>query len=468
MLRKYIGNKEFYRRVIIITLPILIQNVITNFVSFIDNMMVGQIGTEQMSGVAIVNQLIFVFNLCVFGGVSGAGIFTAQFFGKGDNKGVRDTFRAKIAIVSVISVAFVVGFYFFGTELISLFLHEGEDALDLNAALKFGERYLLIMLIQIPLFALSQAYSGTLREIGYTVLPMVSGVVAVVVNVGLNYALIFGKLGFPELGIEGAAIATVIARFFETFIVMIWTHTHRKKYKFIKGAYRSLKIPGALLLNIFKKGFPLMLNEVLWALGMTMLAQCYSVRGLEAVSAQNIASTVSNVFFCGFFAFGSAISIIVGQHLGAGDLERAVDEDRKLIFGAVVVCFFIGGLMAALSSLFPQIYNTTDTVKSIATSMLLISSMLMPVNAFVHTAYFTLRCGGKTLVTFLFDSMFVWCVATPVAFVLSRFTDMNVVMLYAIVQGLDIIKCVVGYILVRKRVWVNDLVGGDKTAKAEA
>lgn len=468
MLRKYIGNKEFYRRVIIITLPILIQNVITNFVSFIDNMMVGQIGTEQMSGVAIVNQLIFVFNLCVFGGVSGAGIFTAQFFGKGDNKGVRDTFRAKIAIVSVIFVAFVVGFYFFGTELISLFLHEGEDALDLNAALKFGERYLLIMLIQIPLFALSQAYSGTLREIGYTVLPMVSGVVAVVVNVGLNYALIFGKLGFPELGIEGAAIATVIARFFETFIVMIWTHTHRKKYKFIKGAYRSLKIPGALLLNIFKKGFPLMLNEVLWALGMTMLAQCYSVRGLEAVSAQNIASTVSNVFFCGFFAFGSAISIIVGQHLGAGDLELAVDEDRKLIFGAVVVCFFIGGLMAALSSLFPQIYNTTDTVKSIATSMLLISSMLMPVNAFVHTAYFTLRCGGKTLVTFLFDSMFVWCVATPAAFVLSRFTDMNVVMLYAIVQGLDIIKCVVGYILVRKRVWVNDLVGGDKTAKAEA
>ncbi|MDO5123367.1 MAG: MATE family efflux transporter [Eubacteriales bacterium] len=457
-LRKYIGDKTFYKKMLVITLPILVQNVITNFVSLIDNIMVGQIGTEQMSGVAIVNQLMFVFNLCIFGGVSGAGIFTAQYHGKGDRKGVRDTFRAKLIIVAVISLVCILAFALFDSELISLFLHKGEDNLDLAATLGYGKSYLMIMLLQIPLFALSQAYSGTLRETGSTVLPMTAGVVAVFVNVSLNWVLIFGNLGAPKLGIEGAAVATVIARFTETFIVMFATHINTKKYLFAKGLYRSLRIPKVLIKDIVKKGFPLMLNEILWALGTTMLVQCYSLRGLEVISAQNISSTVSNLFFCSFFAFGSAISIIVGQLLGAGELERAKDEDRKIIFTTVVVCVVVGGVMAALSPLIPDIYNTTDTVKSIATSMLLISSAMIPVHGFVHTCYFTLRCGGKTMVTFLFDSVYVWTVCVPVAFILARFTVLPIIPLFAIVQSVDIIKCVVGYVLVKKGVWVNNLV----------
>ena len=231
-MRKFIGDKAFYKKMLIITLPILVQNVITNFVSLIDNMMVGQIGTEQMSGVAIVNQLLFVFNLCIFGGISGAGIFTAQYHGKGDHKGVRDTFRVKLIIVSFISLVFILGLIFFSDRLISLFLHEGEDNLDLAATLEYGKKYLVIMIFQVPLFALSQAYAGTLRETGSTVLPMTAGLVAVVVNVTLNWVLIFGNLGAPKLGIEGAAIATVIARAVETLVIMIVTHVNSKKHKF--------------------------------------------------------------------------------------------------------------------------------------------------------------------------------------------------------------------------------------------
>ncbi|MGN0452274.1 MAG: MATE family efflux transporter [Ruminococcus sp.] len=457
-IKKYIGDKAFYKKMLIITLPILVQNVITNFVSLIDNILVGQIGTEQMSGVAIVNQLIFVFNLCIFGGISGAGIFTAQYHGKGDHKGVRDTLRAKLIIVAFVSVVFVVGFLLCGDRLISMFLHKGEDNLDLNATLQYGKEYLLIMLLEIPLFALSQAYSGTLRETGSTVLPMTAGIAAVFINLGLNWVLIFGNLGAPALGVQGAAIATVIARFGETAIVMIATHINSSKHKFIRGTYRSFLIPKELVKNIALKGLPLMLNEVLWAVGTTALVQCYSTRGLEVVSAQNICSTISNLFFCAFFAFGSAISIIVGQLLGAGELERAKDEDRKIIFTSVVVCVFVGGFMALLSPVIPQVYNTTDSVKAIATTMLFISSVMIPFNGFTHTAYFTLRSGGKTLVTFLFDSGFVWTVSIPAAFVLSRFTDMPIIPLYATMQGLEIIKCVVGFILVKKGVWVNNLV----------
>ncbi len=458
VLKKFIGDKAFYKKMLVITLPILVQNVITNFVSLIDNIMVGQIGTEQMSGVAIVNQLLFVFNLCIFGGISGAGIFTAQYHGKGDHKGVRDTFRAKIIIVSVISVIFILGLIFFDEQLISLFLHEGEDNLNLAATLEYGKKYLGIMLFQIPLFAFSQAYAGTLRETGSTVLPMTAGLVAVVVNVSLNWVLIFGNLGAPKLGIEGAAIATVIARCVETLIITIATHVNSEKHKFIKGLYRSMRISKVLIKDIAVKGFPLMLNEILWSLGTTMLVQCYSVRGLEVISAQNISSTVSNLFFCSFFAFGSAISIIVGNLLGAGELQRAKDEDRKIIFTTVIVCIVVGGAMALLSPLIPQIYNTTDTVKHIATSMLFITSIMIPFHGFIHTCYFTLRCGGKTLITFFFDSVYVWVVCVPVAFILARFTDLTIIPLFAIVQSVDIIKCVIGLILVKKGVWVNNLV----------
>lgn len=458
MLSKFIGDKAFYKKVAKIATPILIQNVITNFVSLLDNIMVGQIGTESMSGVAIVNQLIFVFNLFIFGGISGAGIFTAQFYGKNDHKGVRDTFRAKLYIVTAAVIIFFIIFMVGGEQLIELFLHEGEEALDLSATLDYGKRYLNIMLIQFIPFAIMQAYAGTLRETGETMLPMTAGIIAVFVNLIFNYILIFGKFGAPALGVEGAAIATVIARFVECIIVIAWTHYHKEKNPFIVGAYRSLKIPKDLIAKIVKMGTPLLLNEVLWSAGMTVLNQCYSLRGLEAVSAVNISSTVSNLFFCAFFSMGSAVSIIVGQLLGAGELEKAIDEDRKLIAFSVVLCTVTGIVMAIISPFIPEIYNTTDLVKSLAVELLLINAAFMPVQAFVNTCYFTLRSGGKTIITFIFDSAYVWSICIPLAFVLSRFTDLPLVQMFLAVQALDIIKCIIGFFLVKNKSWVNNLV----------
>ncbi len=456
--KKLIGDRHFYKKVAIIALPVLVQNIITNFVSLVDNIMVGQIGTEQMSGVAIVNQLIFVFNICIFGGISGAGIFTAQYFGKGDNKGVRDTFRAKLIICLSVTLIALGILIFFHKELISLFLHQSDDGLDLISTLEYAKSYIYIMLLGLLPFAITQAYSGTLRETGQTVVPMCAGVAAFVINVSLNYVLIFGKLGFPVLGVQGAAIATVIARYAECLVVVLWAHLNKAKCKFIKGTYRSFKIPKPLVKDIATKGAPLIFNEVMWSLGTTMLVQCYSVRGLEAVSAMNISSTVSNLFFCAFFALGSAVSIMVGQLLGAGQLERAVDEDRKLIALSVAVCVAIGGLLALTAPFFPSVYNTTNSIKDLATSLLRVAAVMMPLNAFVHMAYFTLRSGGKTIVTFLFDSVFVWGVSIPVAFVLSRFTGLPVLELYIIVQSLELIKCVIGFIMLKKKLWVQNLV----------
>lgn len=455
---RFFGDRTFYRRVFTVVTPILIQNVITNFVSLLDNIMVGQVGTEPMSGVAIVNQLLFVFNLCIFGGISGAGIFTAQFFGKDDHEGVRDTFRAKYYIAIGAVIVFFSIFLLFGENLIGLFLHEGKEELDLAATLVYGRDYLHVMMIQMLPFAITQVYSGTLRETNETMLPMKAGIAAVFVNLIFNYILIFGKLGAPALGVVGAAIATVISRFVECAIVIVWTHTHTGKNRFIVGAYRSFRVPGALVKQIIRLGSPLLINEVLWSAGIAMLNQCYSIRGLEVVSAVNICSTVSNLFFCAFFSMGSAIAIIVGQLLGSGDYERAIDEDRKLIVFAILLCAGVGVVMAVLAPFIPNIYNTSEAVRGIASRLLLVSAAMMPINAFTNACYFTLRSGGKTIITFIFDSAFLWIISVPAAFALSRLTAMPIISMYICIQALDLIKCVIGFVLVKNRKWVNNIV----------
>ena len=453
--KKYIGDRAFYGRLFRVMLPVLVQNVITNFVSLLDNLMVGQVGTEPMSGVAIVNQLLFVFNLCIFGGLSGAGILTAQFYGSKDTEGVRHTFRAKLWIAGLSTALFAGIFLAGGGALISLFLHEGEDALDLSATLGYGQSYLRVMLLEMLPFALCQIYASTLRETGETLLPMKAGIAAVGLNLIFNYILIFGKLGAPALGVTGAAAATVLARCTECAIVMVWSHRHRERCGYLQGAYRSLAIPLPLLRRIAFLGTPLLLNEVLWSSGMATLNQCYSLRGLEVVSALNISSTVSNLFFCAFLAMGTTVSILIGQLLGAG-----VDENRKLIAFAVAMSAVVGAVMALVSPLLPRLYNTTELVKAMATRFLLVSAAMMPCNAFTNTCYFTLRSGGKVLITFLFDSAFVWCFCIPLAMALTRLTVLPILTVYIAVQALEILKCVSGFALVRSRRWVNNLVAG--------
>lgn len=459
MLRRFIGDKAFYKMALSVALPILIQNAITNFVSLLDNIMVGQVGTLQMSGVSIVNQLMFVFNLCIFGAISGAGIFTAQFAGSKDDEGVRHTFRFKILICLGLTVLGVGLFLAFGDQFVSLYLQGDATPEDAAATLEYARGYLQVMLFGLLPFAISSAYAGTLRETGQTVVPMAAGITAVLVNLVLNALLIFGVEGFiAPMGVQGAAVATVLARYVELAINVVWLHTHSKTNPYIKGAYRSLYIPRGLLRRICIKGLPLLVNEALWSFGMAVLNQCYSTRGLDVVAATNISSTIWNLFSVSFMALGSAVGIIVGQMLGAGrSAEEVRDTDRKLIAFAVLSCGIFGTLLWAVSRVFPQIYNTTEQVRQLATALICVGAVLMPFNAFTNATYFTLRSGGQTMVTFLFDSCFVWAVCVPVAFCLSRFTGLSILPLYIICQGLELIKCVLGAWMLKKGAWIQNL-----------
>ena len=455
---KYIGDAAFYKRYLCLALPMILQNAITNLVSFLDNIMVGQLGTEPMSGVAIVNQLIFVYNLAIFGAVSAASIFGAQYFGKGNHKGHMHSFRFKLYATLTVTAVTILLFITKGSALISLYLTDTTGSGATEVALQYGLEYLAIMMVGLIPFAINQSYATNIKETGQTLIPMIASFVAVGTNAILDYVLIFGLGPIPKLGVAGAALATVIARYIEALIVVVWAHAHKEKNRYLEEAYRGFGIPKSEFKAIIIKGFPLMLNEILWAAGMTTVTQCYSIRGLEVIAGLNIATTITNLFNIIYIQLGACISIVVGQYLGAGKLKEAKDADNKMIVFSVFCCVVVAAGMLLIGGFFPQIYNTSEQIKALAKSFIAVSAIIMPFCAFSHSSYFTLRSGGKTMVTFLFDSVFTWVVVVPSAFILAHYTGLGIVSVYFLVQATELIKVVIGYFMVKSNVWVVQMV----------
>ncbi len=461
--QKYIGDRAFYRMVIAIAIPLVIQQGITSFVSLLDNLMVGALGEEPLSGVSIVNQLVNVYNLTIFGGLSGASIFGAQFFGVGDWKGMRDTFRFRM-LFSVLITALAIGvFLTFGEPLCLLFLeNENNTAEAISSTLGYAMDYLHVAVWGLIPFLFSQVYVNLLRETGETVHPMIASVIAILTNLVLNYVLIYGKCGFPEMGVAGAALATVIARILEALYVVVFTHIKHVKFPYIEKAYRSLKIPSDLCRRIVITGTPLMFNELLWSLGMTVISGNYAFRGLDVVAATNIATTAWNLFSIIMMAMGSVVAIMVGQQLGAGNIEGAKDVDNKLIFVTEVVHVAIGILLILTAHLVPMLYEVSENTRDMAAMMLRIQGIVLPVHSYVHVAYFTIRSGGKTVITFLFDCFYTWCVPVLVSYVVCRLTTLPILACYAIVQSMDLVKMSIAIPMLRSGFWAKNIIGETK------
>ena len=453
-------DRKFVRHTLAIALPIMLQNGITNFVNMLDNIMVGRVGTDPMTGVSIVNSLLFVWNLCIFGGLSGIGIFTAQYCGKGDDRGVRYTFRLQMVTALLLTGAGLAVFLSGGGRLITLYLHEDGGGGNAAATMQYALSYLRVMCIGFLPFAFTQAYDTTIRSHGETVAPMTASILAVAVNLAGNYILIYGKFGAPALGVTGAAIATVISRFVELAYIAVWAHTHAERVPFVRGAYSSLYVPRVLVISCVEKGFPLLLNEALWSGGQAVLTQIYSLRGLSVVSAFNISQTISNVFNVAFIAMGSATAIIIGQklgELGEDHPDELKAEAGRLILFSVLLSIISGFFLYLIAGLFPGIYNTSAEIRGLAASFIRVSAVFIAVYAVANASYFVIRSGGKTFITFLFDSGFCWAVSIPIAWWLAHYTSMPILEMYVIVQCAEILKMGAGLTLVRKGIWIRDI-----------
>ncbi len=454
------NSRSFYMVVLTLAIPIMLQNGITNLVSLLDNIMVGRLCTESMSGVSITNQLLFVFNLAIFGVASGAGIFTAQFHGSNDQEGIRHTLRYKLVLCTAVTAIAMVLLWFWGGNFIQMFLYESDQQGDLALTLSEGQWYLRTMMWGLIPYAITQAYASTLRETGESMLPLKAGLVAVCVNIVINYILIFGKFGMPALGVMGAAIGTSISRVVECGIVVVVASRKTDRFPYLKHLFSKFTLPNkALLYGLTSRALSLMVNEMVWAFATTMLAQSYATRGLAVVAAFNIHTTIYNVLATAFLALGTAAGIVIGNRLGADDKKGALLANRQLSRFAVVFSLIFVALLMIAAQFFPMAFDTTDHVRQLATQFMMVGALMMPLQAYLHIAYFTLRSGGCTGVTFIFDCVFICCISVPLAFFLSRYTELGAVYLYLIVEGTNILKAFVGYILIRKEIWLRNIVG---------
>ncbi len=455
---KFIGDKVFYKTVFIIMLPILLQNAITNFVNLLDNIMIGQVGTLQMSAVSIVNQLTFIYNLFIFGALSGASIFSAQFFGSGNHDGMRHALRFKIITALVVASISIFILYYYSVPLTKLYMNPETNSIeDINNTLIYASSYIKYIVIGLLPFAISQCISSTIRESGETLLPMLSSLLAIFINLIFNYILIFGHFGFPALGTDGAAIATSLSRFIELLFLLVVAYRIKEKLPAFKNIF-PLKVPYQLSKKIIAKGAPLALNEFLWSFGVAAINQSYSTRGLIVVASDNIAMTIYSLFIIACIAMGQTIAIMIGQKLGSSEFDEAIDINRKLTFLSFTFCIFLGLLMIIIAPIFPRFYNVEEEIRHLASSMIRIDGLLLPIAALFNAAYFTLRSGGKALLTTIFDSGLTCFLSLPIAYYLSRYTNIPILQMYIIIRSLDIIKGILGLYLVKRKVWINRLV----------
>ncbi len=455
-LSKYIGTKSFYKYILALALPIMFQNLITNFVNLLDNLMVGFLGTEEVASVAIVNQLVFVYNLSMFGAVSGAGIFATQYFGKKDYEGIRYTLRFKALASLLINIGFIFAFIAFGDMFINGYLSDGIYKCDLALAHKLAKEYLYIIVVSFVPVMITQIYASTLKESGQTFIPMLASVSAVVVNLVLNLLLIFGIGPFPKLGVVGAAIGTTVSRFVECAIVLVYVFKNTGKLAYFKGAFKSLYIPKVNLKQFLIKGIPLLINELIWSLGMSLLTLAYSKYGLVIVAAQSISSTVVNFLTMIFRSFGFAVAIVAGRRLGAGQFDEAVDEVRKLNAFSVFISIGIGIVAYFLADYVVLLYNVAPQARDWARFFIKASTFFMPFMSYENSAYFTLRSGGKILITFLMDGVFMLCICVPCAFTFQYFAPIAVT--FIAVQCLSVAKALFGGVLIKRKTWVCNIV----------
>ena len=431
--------------------PVLLGCVFQQLYNMVDTIIVGKgVGSDALAAVGATGTIVFFILGFMNGLTTGFTVLSSQRYGAGDYEGLRKSVGNAFVLGLIVTVIMTIA-SLLGMDWLLRIMQTPEDIFDMS------KEYIVIICVGIIFTTLYNLTASILRAVGNSKVPLYFLILSALLNVVLDLFFIM----VLSWGVAGAAIATVLSRYVELGIITVWSHTHTDKVPYIKGVYRTLKIPKELTQQIVAKGLPLILNEALWAFGIAILNQCYSTRGLAAVAGINISSTITNLFNVVFIAMGSALAIIVGQLLGAGKLKEAKETDTKLIFASVASCFVIGTIMAIVAPLFPQLYNTTDEVKELATFFIIFSAFMMPFNAFLHSTYFTLRSGGKTLITFFFDAGFVWIVSIPLAMMLSRLTDMPVRVLYACCTGADLIKVVIGYILVKRGKWVVKIVDND-------
>ena len=445
---RWIGDRQFYRTALAVGIPLMFQQLITSSVNLVDNLMVGQLGNEALSGVAAVNRFTMIAIFAVNGLLAAAAIFIAQFWGAEDSERMKQTFRFSLLAAGFILIPFWLAEAVAPALILGFFTNVPE-------VVAAGSRYMAMAAWTLPPTALSLTAASAMRAAGEPRLPLLISAGAVLINTLLNYGLIFGHFGFPALGVQGAALATVIARLMEAALYLYFLK--HKPFAFKTSLRDLFVIPRSLAWTIFKKALPLALNELMWSLGMATLFKFYSQRGPEVMAGYSIANTISDLFFVLFGGLATATTILVSKPLGADRMEEARDRAYQLLAFSVFLAVLFSFVMFGTSFVVPSWYQVSAQAKQIAAQMLRVMAVMFWTYTANTQCYFILRAGGDTRSTLFVDSGFMWLVNLPLIGMLTYFTGLNIMQMYLIGQMTELAKLTLAYHLVRKEKWLVNL-----------
>lgn len=441
-------NKDFYKKALLIALPLMFQQLITSSVNLLDNLMVGQLGDAAIAGVAAANRFYMIATFGIFGIEGAVSIYMAQYFGAKDEEHVKQVFRFGAIAVYVIVLPFILTGLMVPEAILGFFTNARD-------VIHQGSIYLQSAVIAYLFMALSMHIGNGMRSIGETKIPMYASVVAILLNGVFNYILIFGKLGFPVLGVVGAAYATVIARMIELLILLIVLKN--KHFVFNTKISQIFNISPKLAKVMTLKALPLTINELLWSSGMGTLFMFYATRGTEVMAGMSISGSIADLFFTAFGGMAVATTVIVSQTLGANKLDEARESAYNLIRLALMMAVFMGILMFSSTFFVPYLFNVSDLSRSAAIQFNRVQSFMFWVYMLSAQFFFILRAGGDTKSTLVMDAVFMWLVNIPVVGLVATFTSWPVIILYLAGNSTDFIKAMVAYRLFRKEKWLKNL-----------
>ncbi len=440
---------EFRKSIIKLSIPVIIQNGVLSLLNFMDVLMIGQLGDTNIAAVGISNQVFFVLSMLFFGVTSGATIFTSQFWGKKEISKIRNV--AGFSLLLTFSAAFI-------SSLIVILIPETVIGLFTpdTEVIKLGSIYLRFVAISYIFTAISVCFSSILRSIEIVVPTMVISIFAVILNTILNYILIFGKFGFPVMGIKGAAVATSIARSIEVLLILFYVYIKNKVINI--GISDILNTPKDLMKKYIKISIPVMFNELVWALGIAVYNGIYAHISTESIAAVNIAAGVEGFAFVVFHGFGSAASIMIGKKIGEGKNKIAATYATKFLKIGIVGAIIVGLSIFLASDLIISIYKVSDIAKIYAKQILTILSLFLWVKVSNMNFFGSiLRSGGDTRFAFLTDASAIWLVGIPLAAVAAFVFHMPVYYVILFVMADEIVKFLIALNRFRSGKWLHDL-----------
>ena len=459
--RSLFGSWQFYRRALAIAVPIMLQQLIQSLVSLIDNFMVSGLGDICMSGVNVAGQVLFVFMVFVSAICMSGGIFMTQFYGAKDAWGMGQAFRFKLVAGLAAFIPYVLVTLVFPRQVLSLMLIGNTQA---DLILDEAVQYMRIMFwVGIPM-TVSMCIASSLRDLDQVNTPLVVTVIATLTNTVFNWLLIYGHLGFPRLGVRGAALATVIARAVE-LVLFIGVYI-RTKPAFAVRAAELLKIDGPLFRSILRKGALVLFCEMVWVMSETVTTALYNGRGgADVVSGMAASFAIANLYFVAFGGIYSAAGVLLGKTLGEGNLEKARREKTWLLSGTAVFGIVMTGFGFATTLLVPVVYGRlSDSAISICRQMVMTMSLFMVPWLYMNTQTAIARAGGDTAMGAITDAGLTIFVMTPMVFALALLTDVGPVVLYCGVKLVDVVKVVIFHFWLKKERWLKNLTKRGATA----